>query len=48
VRLFERIAITLCISLVLVLRLQVFMGNSGICRSRTSASWGSAPKRPPS
>ena len=30
VRLFERIATTLCISLVLVLGLQVFMGNSGI------------------
>jgi branched-chain amino acid transport system permease protein len=30
VRLFERIAINLCISLVLVVGLQVFMGNSGI------------------
>lgn len=29
-RLFERIAISLCISLVLVLGLQLFMGNSGI------------------
>jgi branched-chain amino acid transport system permease protein len=29
-RLFERIAINLCISLVLVVGLQVFMGNSGI------------------
>lgn len=30
VRLFDRIAINLCIALVLVLGLQVFMGNSGI------------------
>jgi branched-chain amino acid transport system permease protein len=30
VRVFERIAINLCISLVLVVGLQVFMGNSGI------------------
>ena len=30
VRLFERVATSLCISLVLVLGLQVFMGNSGI------------------
>ena len=30
VRLLERIAINLCISLVLVVGLQVFMGNSGI------------------
>ncbi len=30
VRLFQRVAISLCISLVLVLGLQVFMGNSGI------------------
>ncbi len=30
VRLYDRIATTLCISLVLVLGLQVFMGNSGI------------------
>ena len=30
IRLFERIATNLCISLVLVLGLQVFMGNSGI------------------
>lgn len=30
VRLFERIATNLCISLILVLGLQVFMGNSGI------------------
>ena len=30
VRVYERIATNLCISLVLVLGLQVFMGNSGI------------------
>jgi branched-chain amino acid transport system permease protein len=30
VRVFERIAINLCISLILVVGLQVFMGNSGI------------------
>ena len=30
IRLYERIATTLCISLVLVLGLQIFMGNSGI------------------
>src|SRR5687767_13799799 len=30
VRVYDRIATTLCISLVLVLGLQVFMGNSGI------------------
>jgi branched-chain amino acid transport system permease protein len=30
IRLFERVATSLCISLVLVLGLQVFMGNSGI------------------
>ena len=30
VRLFERIAIALCINLILVVGLQLFMGNSGI------------------
>jgi hypothetical protein len=43
VRVFERIAINHCISLALVVGLQVFMGNSGIRRSPIWASWGSAP-----
>ena len=30
IRLYDRVATNLCISLVLVLGLQVFMGNSGI------------------
>jgi len=46
IRIYDRIATTLCISLVLVLGLQVFMGNSASSPSPISASWGSAPTPP--